>query len=128
MASKWPKVETPVPARLAFTRTDPEAVLSQAALLLTLGAQARGDEEMFNARSLASGTEKIADFLPDEDRAVFGRPAPRAASLGGRIDVQRLRDGLARRFGDWIYPERPQTRGAVNAGAAAALPQLRERC
>jgi hypothetical protein len=125
MPSKWPIVEAPVPGREAFFRADPEAVLSQAAVLLILGAQARRDEDTFGARASAAGQAGFAEFWPDEDFAIFERPRP--GGLGGRVDVQRLRVGLAPRYGDWIFPERPRSADALRAGMAAALPDLGQR-
>jgi hypothetical protein len=125
MPSKWPTVEKPVPGRQAFSRSDPEAVLSQAAVLLILGAQARGDQDTFGARASVAGLAGFAEFWPDEDFALFERPRP--GGPAGRVNVQRLREGLAHRFGDWIFPEKATTADVLRAGTAAALPNLAQR-
>jgi hypothetical protein len=125
MPSKWPTVEKPVPGRQAFSRSDPEAVLSQAAVLLILGAQARRDQDAFGARASAAGLAGFAEFWPDEDFALFERPRP--GGPAGRVNVQRLREGLAHRFGDWIFPEKATSMDAVRSGTAAALPDLGQR-
>jgi len=106
----------------AFSRTDDAAVLSQAAVLLSLGARARGDEETFTARALAAGLAENVEFWPAEDSAVFGKP--RRTAPAGRLDVQRLRQGLASRYGEWILPEKPKSPDAVTEGTAGALPEL----
>lgn len=123
MPSKWPEVESPISAREAFSRSDPQATLSQAAVLLMLGSHARGDEETFAARAQALAPTGVAEFWPQEDLALLGWPAMPKGARAGRIDVQRLRNGLAQRFGDWIHPE-GRAASAVGAGTAAALPVL----
>ena len=72
--SKIPGVIEPVPGPEAFRRADDAAVLSQAATLLLLGAQLRGDEFALRARAEAAGGEKLLEFLPEEDAARFTFP------------------------------------------------------
>jgi hypothetical protein len=124
MPSKWPAVETPIPGREAFSRTEPQAILSQAAVLLILGAQARRDEDAFGAGAASAGVAGLAEFWPEEDFALFERP--RQGAPVGRVDVQRLREGLAR-YGDWIFPDKPRSADALRSGIAAALPDLGQR-
>src|SRR5258708_13802072 len=93
MPSKWPRVENPVPGREAFSRTDPAAVLSQAAVLLSLGAQSRGDEETFAARARAAGLAENVEVLPAEDSALFG--TPRLTAPPGRLYIHRVQKGPA---------------------------------
>ncbi len=122
MPSKWPRVENPVPGREAFSRTDPAAVLSQAAVLLSLGAQSRGDEETFAARARAAGLAENVEFWPAEDSALFGRP--RLTAPAGRLDIQRVQQGLAGRYGEWVLPRLPKSQADVTKGVAKALPEL----
>lgn len=68
----------------AFERTDRTAVFTQAAALLILGLQLRGD------------TTTLQDGLPEEDLSVLRIPP--VSRLGGRIDSQRTRIFLASRF------------------------------
>lgn len=69
----------------AFKRTDDAAVLTQAAVLLIIDQQLRGD------------ATKVPDVLPEDDLAVIG--VPKLSALGGRVDSQRIRISLANRFG-----------------------------
>jgi hypothetical protein len=65
-------------------------VQSQAAVLLLLGCQLRGDEQAIRARARAIGQEAGVEVIPPEDEAVF--PIPRLRLTGERIlvaDAQR---------------------------------------
>lgn len=77
-------VTAPPSVQEAFGRTDNAAVLTQAAFLLVLGSQLRGD------------AAKLYGILPEEDlSALKVTPVPPAS---GRIDSQRIRLSLAGRF------------------------------
>jgi hypothetical protein len=81
-------VTKPPLAREAFERTDETGFLTQAAYLLVLGSQLRGD---------AAGRAKLDEIIPKEDASALGVP-PLSPSVG-RIDSQRSRLSLANRFG-----------------------------
>jgi hypothetical protein len=121
---KISSVPEPVPGPEAFRRTDDKAVLSQAATLLLLGAQLRGDEFSLRARAEAAGGEKLVDFITEEDAARF--PIPRIPGMAGRFDIQRMQQSLAQRYGKWLLPlERApeEARGML----PMVLPGLAER-
>jgi hypothetical protein len=84
----YEEVTRPPLGREAFGRTDDAAVLTQAALLLVIGLQLRGG----SVRG-----DPLEDTLPEEDLATLGIPP--VPSTQGRIDSQRVRIFLARRYG-----------------------------
>ena len=91
------EVETPVPGHEAFRRTDSAAVQSQAALLLLLGRQLRGDDRALLALAAATEREGYVDPVPDDDLHAF--PVPRLRPTGERLGVRRISALLAERFG-----------------------------
>ncbi len=123
MPNGWPDVIEPVSGQTAFGRSDPAAVLSQAATLLLLGAQLRGDEFAVRARAGAAG-EKLVEFIAEEDTARF--PVPHLMGFGGRFDIQRMQQSLSGRYGRWVLPElwaEPEAR----AKAPEVVPELATR-
>jgi hypothetical protein len=89
--------EGPVAAVDAFGRSDSDAILSQAAILLCMGTQLRGEgipipgvrvQEMLPAT--------LPERLPAEDLAKLGLPSLPPAP--GRIDAKRVRGGFASRY------------------------------
>lgn len=84
-------------AQDAFGRTDEAAFLTQAACLLVLGSQLRGD---------APGRAKLDEIIPEEDLSALDIPPLSPAT--GRIDSQRIRLSLATRFGTSITPAIPE--------------------
>jgi hypothetical protein len=103
MPNGWPVIIEPVSGREAFGRTDAAAVLSQAAVLLSLGAQIRGDEAVHVARAQALGFAGKTDFLPVQDADRFA--VPRIQGTVGRFDIQRMQTNLAQRYGMWVLSE-----------------------
>jgi hypothetical protein len=91
------EVETPVPGQEAFERTDSAAVQSQAALLLLLGRQLRGDDRALLAHAAGTESEGFVDPVPDDDLRAF--PVPRLRPTGERMSVTRVSAVLAERFG-----------------------------
>jgi len=81
-------VTKPPLARDAFERTDEAGFLTQAAYLLVLGSQLRGD---------APGRASLGEIIPEKDFSALGVPALSPAA--GRIDSQRTRLSLTARFG-----------------------------
>ncbi len=72
-------------------------MLTQAAYLLMLGSQLRGD---------GPGRAKLDEIIPEEDFSALGAPSLSPAT--GRIDSQRIRLSLANRFGTSITPSIPE--------------------
>ena len=94
------EVNSPVPGHEAFERTDSAAVQSQAALLLLLGRQLRGDDRALLARAAATENEGFVDPVPDDDLRAF--PVPRLRPTGERLGVRRISALLAESFGSDI--------------------------
>ncbi len=90
-------VAKPLLARDAFKLTDEIGFLTQAAYLLILGSQLRGD---------AAGRAKLDEIIPEEDLSALG--VPPLSPETGRIDSQRIRLFLATRFGTSITPTIPE--------------------
>lgn len=90
-------VDKPVPGPEAFRKTSQAAVQSQAALLLTLGRQLRGDDQALRARATAAGLENAVDAIPREDLAEF--PVPMLRPSGARFGVRNVTSNLTARFG-----------------------------
>jgi hypothetical protein len=115
-------VEHPISGRECFKRTGDAAAQSQAALLLLLGRQLRGDDSSLVARAAATGTEGFVDPVPEEDLAVF--EVPRLRPTRERFGVRRMKTNLRERFGS------PIADTPVGAGEAkrlrAALSELAE--
>lgn len=100
----YDEVQQPIPCPSAFGERSSSAAQSQAALLLLLGRQLRGDEQALLSRAAAAGRERYVDLMPIEDLEAF--PLPQLRSVGQRsIDVLntesqlRQRYGIARRMG-----------------------------
>lgn len=91
------RVDKPVPGPEAFRKTSQAAIQSQAALLLTLGRQLRGDDEALRARATAAGMRNAVDAIPLDDLAVF--PVPTLRPTGERLGVRNVTSNLTARFG-----------------------------
>ena len=87
----------PIPGRKAFEQTGDVAILSQAAVLLLLGSQLRGDRGVVAARAAAVGRAKHVVDLPSEDMAQLGPPI--VSFAGERYAVQSVHASLAKRYG-----------------------------
>lgn len=94
MSNGWPPVEKPVPAREAFGRSDPSALLSQAAALLGIGSQLRGDTDRL--RAISGGFAPQVEVLPEEARNLLGLPV--LGPVAGRGETARLRELLYGRY------------------------------
>src|SRR4051794_784801 len=119
-------VEQPIRGPKAFEGTDDTAVMSQAAILLLLGTNRRGDDRAVKARAAAVGAPQAVGRS-----SVTGGsfPVPRVPATRDRIPDAEATAGLARRL-------RPAARAAVRADEAPgpavaavreALPELAER-
>jgi hypothetical protein len=84
-------VTKPPLARDAFERTDEAGFLTQAAYLLVLGSQLRGD---------SPGRANLGEIIPEEDISALGVLPISPAT--GRIDSVRIRRSLAARFGNSV--------------------------
>jgi len=91
------EVTEPPSVREAFELTDEAALLTQAAYLLMVGSQLRGD---------APGRARLEEIIPEEDFAALGVPLLLPAP--GRIDSERIRRSLTGRFGTSVVATIPQ--------------------
>ncbi len=89
--------ERPVRSPKAFGQSGRAAVLSQAAFLLLLGAQIRGDHQALKARAAAAKRQRFVESIPADDAAEF--PVPRLRFTGERVSVEQVEASLANRFG-----------------------------
>ncbi len=94
------EVTEPVPGQQAFEQKTDAAVLSQAAVLLVMGSQLRGDAATLLER--AAESRAFVEAVPEEDLAALG--VPRLVASPGLIDAQRTRRFLSKRYGP-IIPE-----------------------
>jgi hypothetical protein len=107
--------EQPVPARRAFGREDRAAILSQAATLLLIRADLRGDAGALRARTSGRAGRRRVELVPARDRAALG--APRVVGAAGRrIPPEAVQRALTIRYGPrWT---------ARQAGTRAASPDV----
>jgi hypothetical protein len=68
-------VETPIPSPDAYRSQSHDGVLSQAALLLSIGNQVRGDSRALQARSVAADLSGHPDVVPSTDAMVLNIPS-----------------------------------------------------
>ncbi|MGC2576287.1 MAG: hypothetical protein WA376_01775, partial [Terrimicrobiaceae bacterium] len=101
----YEQVTRPVTAPEAFRQTGSEAVQSQAALLLLLGRQLRGDDQAIRASAMAVGRQSQVELIPTEDEAQF--PVPRLRVTGERVDAADVQRGLAQRYGRLMKRQGP---------------------
>jgi hypothetical protein len=117
------RVERPVPGPDAFRKTTEAAIQSQAAVLLTLGRQLRGDDTALVARARAAGMETAVEPMPAEDLAEF--PVPTLHPSGKRVGLRRVSTDLTVRFGSAL------TKARIGEGETKSLrrllPDLAER-
>jgi hypothetical protein len=95
-------LDQPIPGPAAFAATGDNARLSQAAILLLLGTQMRGDDYALEGRAAAAGLQPAVAALPREDLEQF--PVPRVRTVGRRIGAEHARFFLADRFGPAFAP------------------------
>src|SRR5215813_12321636 len=107
------RVERPVPGPEAFRKTSKAALQSQAAVLLTLGRQLRGDDRALVARAMAAGMETTVEPIPRDDLANF--PVPTLRPTGERLGVRRISGDLTERFG------RALTKARIGEGETKSL-------
>jgi hypothetical protein len=105
----YPLVETPIPGAKAFERFDDAAILSQAAILLSLGAQLRGDESLLSAGPADLAALKL----------------PLLSPALGRLDARRIRGGLETRYA--MRPQALRPGEADPALMAKIVPDLADR-
>ena len=86
----------------AFRSGGSTAILSQAAILLVLGAQLRGDDYSLDGRAAAAGLQTAMKAIPENDLASF--PVPRIATVGERIGFERVRLSLTEHYGRGMIP------------------------
>lgn len=90
-------VEQPIPGPEAFRQTGTAAVESQAALLLLLGRQLRGDDQALAVRAAAADMSGVIEALPADDLAQF--PVPSLGPSRDRVGVALVEARLAERYG-----------------------------
>ncbi|MGH9798744.1 MAG: alpha/beta fold hydrolase [Blastocatellia bacterium] len=90
-------VKKPVSGPRAFQKTDAQAAQSQAAILLLLGRQLRGDDSALVARATNTRSAKMMKALVEEDEAEF--PVPKLRATNARISAADTRGALAKRYG-----------------------------
>ena len=86
-------VPEPVAGPLSFSRSDDAAILTQAAVLLAIGAQLRGDNKRFRLASVPSAASAA---ILDEELKPLGLPA--LPESPGRIDSAHNRQMLFSRY------------------------------
>jgi pimeloyl-ACP methyl ester carboxylesterase len=117
------QVVDPVPWKKAFQRHDRPAVLSQAALLLSLSDQVRRHGQALALARVAGGGRKRAVSPPLEEEKSF--PVPRVRLTGAREGVEAVRARLTRRYGKKVVqPRRPVK---ATAEPHESLPDLAAR-
>lgn len=91
-------VSKPLAGPQAFRKLDDAAAQSQAAILLLLGRQLRGDDSALTARAANVRAAKMMSVLSEKGEAEF--PVPRLRAISARMSVQSTRGLLTQRFGD----------------------------
>jgi pimeloyl-ACP methyl ester carboxylesterase len=119
----YPIITQPIPCPPAFAEDTPETCPSQAALLLALGMQLRGDDEALHARAAATTGRDMVSVFPTRDLDAF--PIPRLAVTGQRLDPDAVRQRLAR--GDYLQRLYLRERGPVYTVPSGARAELAER-
>jgi len=94
---RFDETQRPVTGVRAFERVAEDTVQQQAAVMLLLGQQLRGDPQAFRARARATRTAARVELMSRRDRAEF--PVPRVSPLAARMDATAARRRLARRYG-----------------------------
>ncbi len=115
----YEQVTRPLTGPDAFQESTDTAALSQAAVLLLLGNQLRGDDQLLKARAFPTARGEIAGPLPEEDEAEF--PVPRLPPTGERFSVQQVRSGLRQRGVKTLMTQRATPREPVAADTLAAI-------
>jgi len=91
------RVEKPVPGPEAFRKSTEAAIQSQAALLLTIGRQLRGDDRSLLVRATAAGLRGAVEPIPADDLAEF--PVPEIRPSAERFGMRSITGKLSQRFG-----------------------------
>lgn len=94
----YERVSNPLPGPDAFGLTGDTALLSQAALLLLLGAELRGDRPALSGRARARGLGQMMEPIPRYDLRKIN--APRMRPIGGeRISFESVQNSMTSRYG-----------------------------
>ena len=96
----YAEVTKPIPGPEAFGETEDAAILSQAAILLLLGARLRGDDYALSGRARATGLTPMMEAIPRSHLRQF--PVPRLKATGERISFEPTQSSLISRFGSRI--------------------------
>src|SRR5438067_534774 len=100
-------VEQPIRGPKAFEETGDAAVMSQAAILLLLGTNRRGDDRALKARAVPVASAQAVRRTPAARGSSF--PVPRIPPTRDRIPHEQATAGVARRL-------RPSARAFVVGG------------
>jgi hypothetical protein len=92
----YERVERPIMGAKAFYGLDDASVLSQAAILLAMASQLRGDAPSLISPATAQAGVAAPEKIPAEDLAALG--LPKLPPAPGRVDAQRIRGGLFSRY------------------------------
>ena len=98
-------VKQPIAGPEAFRQTGVAAVQSQAALLLLLGRQLRGDDQVLAARAVAANMPRFVEAVSPDDLAQF--PVPQLRPSVDRVGVALVKTRLAERYGWTIVRRTP---------------------
>jgi hypothetical protein len=94
----YEEVKNPIPGPDAFGSTGDTAVLSQAALLLLVGTELRGDRYALSGRARARGLGQAMEAIPRSDLRRIN--PPRLRPIGGeRINFESVQDSLESQYG-----------------------------
>ncbi len=115
-----PTVTTPVPGPDAFRQAGPDAVQSQAAILLAMGMQLRADPGSLEARAAATDEAGEVAVFAEDDLAEF--PLPGLNSTTRRFAPLAVRQALPRDFR--TGPRALTFEAAVEEAAAGARAEL----
>ena len=91
-------VNKPLTGPKAFSKINDAAAQSQAAILLLLGSQLRGDDAVLKARAANAGSAKMLSAIHKASQAEF--PVPRLRATSARISAASTRGALTKRYGD----------------------------
>lgn len=98
-------VAHPIPGWAAFSYNTDAAVQSQAALLLMLGRQLRGDDRALRACAAAARSLKLMEVMPADEAAEF--PVPRLRPAGKRMNPEAMQAQLIKRYGSRAFKAKP---------------------
>ena len=97
MPTQYGYVKKPMTGAAAFQKTDTATCQSQAAVLLMMGRQLRGDDQALMARASASGAAMRRSTVFGVSQKAF--PVPQMQAPAARMAVKTLHAGIRKRYG-----------------------------